>query len=137
MATTNRASLSDPFAPHTSAELRRVRTADVPDPEMGRRGAMVVGGFVIALVSLVMGSIALAQVWLAPAAADGAAAAPTLQSWETLAMIVLGGLGFAGGAALIGVGMGRWNSPRPPRSDADYTGPGIDAHDPPQPPAVV
>jgi hypothetical protein len=97
---------------------------------------MVVGGVVVALVSLVIGSIAIAQVWLAPSAADGAAAAPTLQPWETMAMILLGGLGFAAGAALAGIGMGRWTSPRPSQSEADYTGPG-DIHDTPEPPRVV
>ena len=51
-------------------------------------------------------------------------AAPTLQSWEALAMIIGGGVGFAAGAALVGIGMGRWTSPRPPESEADYTGPG-------------
>lgn len=107
------------------------------DRELPRRTAMVVGGFVVALVSLVIGSIAIAQVWLGPAAAEaGAAASPTLQPWESTAMILLGGLGFAAGAALVGIGMGRWGSPRPPTSDADYTGPG-DVHDTPDPPRVV
>jgi hypothetical protein len=120
---TNRASMSDQLV--------------TTDSELPRRSAMVIGGFVVALVSLVMGSIAIAQVWLAPAAADGvAAAAPTLQPWETTGMIILGGLGFAAGAALVGIGMGRWGSPRPPASEADYTGPG-DVHDTPEPPRVV
>jgi hypothetical protein len=52
-------------------------------------------------------------------------------------MILLGGIGFAAGAALVGIGMGRWTSPRPPENDADYTGPGDDAGDMPQPPRVV
>jgi hypothetical protein len=120
---TNRASMSDQLV--------------TTDSELPRRSAMVIGGFVVALVSLVIGSIAIAQVWLAPAAADGVAAAgPTLQPWETTGMIVLGGLGFAAGAALVGIGMGRWGSPRPPASEADYTGPG-DVHDTPEPPRVV
>ena len=119
---TNRASMSDQFA--------------TTDPALPRRTVMVVGGFVVALVSLLIGSIAIAQVWLAPAAADGAAAAPSLQPWESMAMILLGGLGFAAGAALVGIGMGRWTSPRPAESDADYTGPG-DVHDTPEPPRVV
>jgi hypothetical protein len=51
-------------------------------------------------------------------------------------MIIGGGVGFAAGAALIGIGMGRWTAPRPAESEADYTGPG-DAHDMPQPPRVV
>jgi hypothetical protein len=91
---TNRASMSDPFV--------------ATDPALPRRTLMVVGGFVVALVSLVIGSIAIAQVWLAPAAAEGSAAAPTLQPWEAMAMILVGGLGFAAGAALVGIGMGRW-----------------------------
>jgi hypothetical protein len=123
---TNRASMSDPFVTATSAA----------DPELPRRTVMVVGGIVVALVSLIVGSIAIAQVWLAPAAAAGAATAPTLQPWETMAMILLGGLGFAGGAALAGIGMGRWTSPRRPESEADYTGPG-DVHDIHEPPKVV
>ncbi len=97
---------------------------------------MVVGGLVVALISLAIGSIALVQVWTQPAAADGAAVAPTLQSWEALAMIIGGGVGFAAGAALIGIGMGRWTAPRPAESGADYTGPG-DVHDMPDPPRVV
>jgi len=63
--------------------------------------------------------------------------APSLQAWEATVMILLGGIGFAAGAALVGIGMGRWTSPRPPENDADYTGPGDDAGDMPQPPRVV
>ena len=50
------------------------------------------------------------------------------------AVVVLGGLGFAAGCALVGIGMGHWTAPRPPKSEADYTGPGHieDLKDPPQ-----
>jgi hypothetical protein len=123
---TNRASMSDPFVTAPAAT----------DPALPRRTAMVVGGIVVALVSLIVGSFAIAQVWLAPAAAGNGGAAPTLQPWESMAMILLGGLGFAGGAALAGIGMGRWTSPRAPESEADYTGPG-DVHDRHEPPQVV
>jgi hypothetical protein len=99
---------------------------------------MVVGGAILALLSLALGSIALIQVWVAPASADGVAATtPALQSWEAVAMIIGGGIGFAAGLALVGIGMGRWGSPRPPSSDADYTGPGVDRDDMPEPPRVV
>ena len=61
----NRASLSDPYmtAPHSQGSPAELGT-DTP-----RRTAMVVGGAIIALVSLLVGSIALVQVWLAPASA--------------------------------------------------------------------
>jgi hypothetical protein len=121
----NRASLSDTYL-----------TTEAPDADALRRTAMVVVGFVLALVSLTFGSFALMQVWLPPAAADSAVRASGLQSWETLAMILAGGVGFAAGAALVGIGIGRWRSPRPPESEADYTGPG-DAADMPEPPRVV
>ena len=95
---------------------------------------MVVGGFVIALVSLVVGSIAIAQIWF-PSSPDLATGSePFLFRGEALAGVILGGLGFAGGSALIGIGMGHWTAPRPPTSEADYTGPGYieDQKDPPQ-----
>jgi hypothetical protein len=134
MATTNRASLSDPYlTPPVSDALRDTFRADAETP---RRTAMVVGGFFLALVSLAIGSLALVQVWLAPSSTPAAGAAPALQSWEATAMIIAGGVGFAAGAALVGIGMGRWTSPRPPESEADYTGPG-DTHDTAQPPRVV
>ena len=133
---TNRASMSDPFVATTSEALRRA-SGDAPsDAALPRRTLMVAGGVIVALVSLAIASIGIAQVWLAPAAAAGAATAPTLQPWETMAMILLGGLGFAGGAALAGIGMGRWTSPRPSESEGDYTGPG-DVYDTPRPPSVV
>ena len=133
---TNRASLSDTYVTTPPVTPRHEMRADVVGGDAPRRSAMVAGGFILALVSLAIGSYALAQVWLAPAAADGAVAASGLQSWEALAMIVAGGVGFAAGGALVGIGMGRWRSPRPPESDADYTGPG-DAADMPDPPRVV
>ena len=97
---------------------------------------MLVGGFLLALVSLAIGSIAIAQVWMGSSAAEGGAATPGLASWEAFALIVLGGLGFAAGAALFGIGMGHWRSPRPPATQSDYTGPG-QAEDMPEPPRVV
>jgi len=133
MATTNRASLSDTYiTPNPRRDLHAFRA----DAETPRRTAMVVGGFFLALVSLAIGSLALVQVWLVPTSI-GAPSSPTLQSWEATAMIIAGGVGFAAGAALVGIGMGRWTSPRPPENDADYTGPGDDAGDMPQPPRVV
>jgi hypothetical protein len=131
----NRASLSDTYLPH--AEMRRASRADVADADGPRRMAMVIGGVVVALVSLAIGSLALIQVWMAPAATTGLGAAPTLQSWEAFALIIGGGVGFAAGAALVGIGMGRWTSPHPPESEADYTGPGDDIADMPEPPRVV
>ena len=130
----NRASLSDSYVPH--AEMRHPMRTAAPDADALRRTAIVVVGFVLALVSLAMGSLALVQVWVAPATVDGPGPASGLQSWESLAMILAGGVGFAAGAALVGIGMGRWRSPRPPESEADYTGPG-DAADMPDPPRVV
>ena len=132
----NRASLSDTYVTTPHAEMRRAVWTDAPGADALRRTAMVVVGFVLALVSLAIGSFALVQVWGAPAAADGAVPASGLQSWESLAMILAGGVGFAAGAALAGIGMGRWRSPRPPESEADYTGPG-DVGDMPDPPRVV
>jgi hypothetical protein len=132
----NRASLSDTYVTTPHAEMRRAAWTDAPGADTLRRTAMVVAGFVLALVSLAIGSFALVQVWGGPAAADGAVRAPGLQSWESLAMILAGGVGFAAGAALAGIGMGRWQSPRPPESEADYTGPG-DVGDMPDPPRVV
>jgi hypothetical protein len=130
---TNRASLSDGYL--TTPTQGGARPGG-PYTDGPRRMGMVVGGLVVALVSLAIGSIALVQVWLAPGAADGANAAPGLQSWEALAMIIGGGIGFAAGAALVGIGMGHWNAPRPPATESDYTGPG-DSHDMPDPPRVV
>lgn len=117
----NRASLPDTLVSGPAASSR-ARQRPVADPDTPRRTVMILGGFVVALVSLAIGSLAIAQVWLAPAAADGAA--PALASWEAFAMILLGGLGFAGGAALVGIGMGHWSAPRTPVGDLDYTGPG-------------
>ena len=133
---TNRASLPDTYVTTPHAEMRPVVRTGALGADVPRRTAMVVGGFVLALVSLAIGSMALVQVWLAPAAADRPVDASDLQSWEALAMIVAGGVGFAAGGALIGIGMGRWRSPRRPESEADYTGPG-DAGDMPEPPRVV
>lgn len=129
----NRASLSDSYvtAPPSGPSRDEAPGADAP-----RRLVMVIGGLVVALVSLAIGAIALVQVWSQPAAAEGAVIAPTLQSWEALAMIIGGGVGFAAGGALVGIGMGHWTAPRPAGSEADYTGPG-DVHDTPEPPRVV
>jgi hypothetical protein len=100
---------------------------------------MVVGGFFLALVALVIGSIGIAAVWFTAAPGPGGAVAAetaAARPWEPLVMIVLGGLGFAAGAALVGIGMGRWSAPRAAESDADYTGPGH-VEDQAQPPRVV
>ena len=131
----NRASLSESYVPH--AEMRHAVRIDAPDADALRRTAIVVVGFVLALVSLTLGSLALVQVWgVVPATVAGPGPASGLQSWESLAMILAGGVGFAAGGALVGIGMGRWRSPQPPESEADYTGPG-DAADMPDPPRVV
>lgn len=131
----NRASMSDTYVRTPHAETRQAVRTDAPDADSLRRTAMVVVGFVLALVSLIVGSIALVEVWLAPGT-DATTSEAGLRSWESLAMILAGGVGFAAGGALVGIGMGRWRSPRPPASDADYTGPG-DAGDMPDPPRVV
>ena len=136
MATTNRASLSDGYITPRVPDRQTDSHAYRADAETPRRTVMVVGGFFLALVSLALGSLALVQVWLAPSSGTATGPAPALQSWEATAMIIAGGVGFAAGAALVGIGMGRWTSPRPPESEADYTGPG-DVHDTPQPPRVV
>jgi hypothetical protein len=134
---TNRAPLPDTMvsgsaAGHHAAH-RHAAHSDTP-----RRTLMIAAGLVLALVSLAIGSIAIAQVWIgSDAAAAGTGENSALASWEALAMILLGGLGFAAGAALVGIGMGHWGAPRPPRSDADYTGPGTEPQDMPQPPRVV
>ena len=130
-----RASLPDTLVSGPTAAHRAVHRR-VADPDTPRRMVMIVGGFVVALVSLAIGSVAIAQVWLAPAAANGTGPAPALASWEAFAMIVLGGLGFAAGAALVGIGMGHWSTPRAAESAADYTGPG-EPEDIPEPPHVV
>ena len=126
MATTNRASLSDTYITPRVPDRQTDSHVYRADAETPRRTVMVVGGFFLALV----------QVWLAPSSGPATGPAPALQSWEATAMIIAGGVGFAAGAALVGIGMGRWTSPRPPESEADYTGPG-DVHDTPQPPRVV
>ena len=120
----NRASLSDTYVTTPHAEMRHAVRTDAPDADALRRTAMVVVGFVLALVSLAMARSRWSRCGVAPATAAGAGPASGLQSWESLAMILAGGVGFAAGAALVGIGMGRWRSPRPPESEADYTGPG-------------
>jgi len=131
----NRASLSDtyvaprPVAPSASRTTRH-------DGDATRRTAMVLGGVVVALISLAIGSMALVQVWLAPTATGAVNDAPALQSWEALAMIIGGGVGFAAGSALVGIGMGRWTAPRTATDEAAYTGPG-GGDDMPDTPRVV
>lgn len=133
----NRASLPDTMVSRP-ADTRRDVHHRVAESDTPRRTLMIAGGFIVALVSLAIGSIAIAQVWLgSDAAAEGTTGGTGLASWEALAMIMLGGLGFAAGAALVGIGMGHWNAPRAPRSDADYTGPGAQPEDMPEPPRVV
>jgi hypothetical protein len=134
--TTNRASVSDPYVATPQQAIRRADRREAVESETPRRTLMVAGGFVVALVSLTLGSFAIMQVWLTPEAQGSTAVEPLLQPWESLAMIVLGGLGFAAGAALVGIGMGRWTSPRKAVSEADYTGPG-EVDDTPTPPKVV
>ena len=139
--TTNRASLSDTL-PSSPRRLDEVEPASdsAADRDAARRLVMVVGGFFLALVGLVIGSLGIAEVWFTAAPAAGprvaAEAAAAARPWEPLLMIMLGGIGFAAGAALVGIGMGRWTAPRPAESDADYTGPGH-VDDQPQPPRVV
>ena len=135
----NRASLSDTLPHAPIHHYGRVVSAANNHEDSTRRLVMVIGGFFLGLVSLVIGSIGIAEVWFTATPAAGsivAAEAAQGRPWETVAMIVLGGLGFAAGAALVGIGMGRWTSPRPATSDTDYTGPGH-VDDQPQPPAVV
>ena len=129
---TNRASSSDPVGTTPRAEMHRDVATGVSDPDTPRRAGMVIGGAVLAVVSLIVGSLGISQVWLAPAAANGSAAQPFLQSWEAMVMALLGGVGLAAGGALVGIGMGRWTAPRPSVGNADYTGPGTAAerHDP-------
>ena len=139
--TTNRASLSDTLTPATPSSRRYdpAEPAGLDHQDSSRRLVMVVGGFFLALVGLVIGSIGIAEVWFtAVPVAGGNVAAETAAArpWEPLVMIALGGLGFAAGAALVGIGMGRWTEPRPAASEADYTGPG-QVEDTPQPPRVV
>ena len=134
--TTNRATLSDTVVTKASTPPRQ-GSGGQPSHDSPRRMLMVVGGFIVALVSLAIGSVAIAQVWLTPAATDSTVGgAPFLAPWESMVMIVLGGLGFAAGAALVGIGVGRWTEPHRPKSEADYTGPGHIA-DTPEPPKVV
>jgi hypothetical protein len=136
---TNRASLSDTLPDAPEHRHGRVPSVTVNHDESGRRMVMVIGGFFLALVSLVIGSIGIAEVWFTATPAAGttvAAEAAQSRPWETIAMIGFGGIGFAAGAALVGIGMGRWTSPRPAESDTDYTGPGH-VDDQPQPPRVV
>jgi hypothetical protein len=135
----NRAPLPDTLVSGSAAGHHAAHRHAVPS-DTPRRSLMVAGGLVLALVSLAIGSIAIAQVWIgsdAAAAGTGAGENSAFASWEALAMIVLGGLGFAAGAALVGIGMGHWGAPRAPLSDADYTGPGTEPQDMPEPPRVV
>ena len=132
---TNRASMPDTFI--TTPPPPHGRRSAEPDPNWGdapRRTLMVVSGFVIALVGLAVGSIAIMQIWFPSSPDLSTGAEPFLFRGEALAGVVLGGLGFAAGCALVGIGMGHWTAPRPPKSEADYTGPGSieDQKDPPQ-----
>jgi hypothetical protein len=132
---TNRASMPDTFITRPHATHARL-TAE-PDPNWSdapRRTIMVVSGFVVALVSLAVGSIALAQIWFPTSYDLATGSEPFLFRGEALAGVILGGLGLAAGASLIGIGMGHWTAPRPPTSEADYTGPGHldDLQDPPR-----
>jgi hypothetical protein len=134
----NRASLPDTL-PRATVPYGRVPSASTNHEDSGRRLVMVIGGVFLALVSLVIGSIGIAEVWFTATPAAGssvAAEAAQGRPWETVAMIAFGGLGFAAGAALVGIGMGRWTSPRPATGDADYTGPGH-VDDQPNRPDVV
>ena len=133
---TNRASMPDtlitPHPPHARPTVE-------PDPNWSdapRRSLMVVGGFVIALVSLVVGSIAIAQIWFPTSHDLSTGAEPFLFRGEALAGVIRGGRGFAAGCGLVGIGMGHWTAPRPPPSEADYTGPGH-IEDLKEPPRVV
>jgi hypothetical protein len=67
---THHASLSHRYGTSPRAELRRAVRTSAPDGDAMRRTAMVVGGFVIALVSLAVGSFALVQVGVATADDD-------------------------------------------------------------------
>jgi hypothetical protein len=136
---TNRASLSDTLTPPSRSPRGKGVVPGVNNQDSSRRLLMVVGGFFLALIAIVAVSVGMAQVWFASTPATGgsvAAETAAARPWEPLAMIVLGGLGFAAGAALVGIGMGRWTAPRPAESEADYTGPG-EVEDTPQPPRVV
>lgn len=131
---TNRASMPDTLITTPRPRERATVEADPNWSDAPRRSLMVVSGIVIALVSLVVGSIAIAQIWF-PAPYDLATGSePFLFRGEALAGVVLGGFGFAAGCALVGIGMGHWTAPRPPKSEADYTGPGHieDLQDPPR-----
>jgi hypothetical protein len=135
---TNRASFSDTRPPSPSPRHRPIGSA-VDNEDSSRRLMMVVGGFFLALIAIIVVSLGMAEVWFAatPASAGRVAAeTAAARPWEPLAMIALGGLGFAAGAALVGIGMGRWTAPRAAESEADYTGPGH-LEDTPQPPRVV
>lgn len=132
---TNRAPMPDTLI--ASPQPPRPRATVEPDPNWGdapRRSLMVVGGFVIGLVSLVVGSISIAQFWFPSSYDLSTGAEPFLFRGEALAGVILGGLGFAAGCALVGIGMGHWTAPRRPKSEADYTGPGHieDLKEPPQ-----
>lgn len=134
---TNRASMPDTYI--TTTHPPHARATVEPDPNWSdapRRSLMVVSGFVIALVSLIVGSIAIAQIWFPSSYDLSTGAEPFLFRGEALAGVVLGGLGFAAGSALVGIGMGHWTAPRPPKSEADYTGPGH-IEDQKEPPQVV
>ena len=135
----NRAPLSGTL-PHASLHhYGRVPSVSLNHEDSTRRLVMVVGGFFLALVSLVVASIGIAEVWFTATPQAGSVAAAEVaqgRPWETVVMIAFGGIGFAAGAALVGIGMGRWRSPRPATSEADYTGPG-EVDDQAQPPAVV
>src|SRR5262245_17328887 len=133
---TTRASMPDTFITPNPPHARRSVEPDPNWSDAPRRSLMVVSGFVIALVSLAVGSIAIAQIWFPSANDLKNGSEPFLFSGEALAGVILGGLGLAAGAALIGIGMGHWTAPRPPVSEADYTGPGHIA-DQQEPPRVV
>ena len=126
----NRASLSDTHRRPRSETATRWTDRRTPTPA---RTAMVVVGFVLALVSLAIGSFALVQVWLV--GADAVAAAPAC-SRGRLAMILAGGVGFAAGGGARRHRHGPLDVAASAESEADYTGPG-DTDDMPQPPRVV
>lgn len=97
---------------------------------MPGRTLMVVAGILLSILSFAAIGAAIASSraehrW-AMSARPGT---PPSSSSRPVMWGLAGGVGLAAGMALIGVGMGRWTRPRPPRSEADYTGPG-DADDP-------
>lgn len=106
--------------------------------------ALILAGALLAVVGLGLAGYSFTRstsevVVEAPAPGEAAAAAGDRQAGTSWWFPVAAGLALAAGAALIGVGMGRWQRPRPrgePGDEAVQPGPPHPRRDPHLPPSA-